>query len=119
MCVTMNAAAHFARPQAAPGLPLTDKDGKLLYDITWYDRSANTLWFKPGPSGFTDPSSQLYVTSVSSGQFSLGESSYLKLNGLKFKYLYYVHQYDNPTGVDVSNCEIKHAYHGIRHREQR
>jgi tetratricopeptide (TPR) repeat protein len=112
MCAAMNAAADFAHPQSAPGLPLTDKGGKLIYDITWYDQSTKTLWFKPGPSHVTDPSHQLYVTTSGSGQFSLA-GSYLKLNGLKFKYLCYFHQQDNPTGCDIHNCEIKHAYHGI------
>ena len=31
MCAPMHAADHFARPQAAPGIPLTDKGGKLKY----------------------------------------------------------------------------------------
>ena len=115
MCAAMHAAADFAHPQAAPGLPLTDDSGNLMYDITWYDRSTKTLWFKPGPSRVTDPSRQLYVTSTSSGQFSMA-GSYLKLNGLKFKYLYYFHQQDNPTGCDIHNCEIKHAYHGLCRR---
>ncbi len=113
MCAPMHAADHFARPQAAPGIPLTDQGGNLKFPITWYDRSTKTLWFKPGPSHVTDPSRQLYVTSGSSGQFSLGESSYLKLSGLKFKYLCYLHQYDYPTGCEIRNCEVKHAYQGI------
>ena len=112
MCAAMNAAADFALPQAAPGLPLTDKGGNLIYDITWYDRSTMTLWFKPGRARVTDPSRQLYVTSTGSGQFSIG-GSYLKLNGLKFKYLCYFHQQDNPTGCDIHNCQIKHADQGI------
>ena len=111
-CAPMNAAADFAHPQAAPGLRLTDDSGNLNYDITWYDRSAKTLWFKPGPSRVTNPSSQLYVTSTAGGQFSM-TGSYLKLNGLKFKYLYYFHQQDNPVGCHIHNCEIKHAYHGL------
>jgi hypothetical protein len=108
----MNAAADFAHPQSARGAPLTDQGGKLKYDITWYDRSTKTLWFKPGPSHVTDPSRQLYVTSGASGQFSMS-GSYVKFNGLKLKYLCMFHQQDNPTGCDISNCEIKHAYHGI------
>ena len=113
MCARMHAAEHFARPQAAPGIPLTDKGGNLKFPITWYDRNMMTLWFKPGPSRVTDPSNQLYVTSGASGQFSLGGSSYLKFTGLKFKYLCYLHQYDYPTGCEIHNCEFKHAYHGI------
>ena len=117
MCAPMNAAADFARPQAAAGLPLTDKQrqpGRMTSRGT--TESTKTLWFKPGPSRVTDPSRQLYVTSTSSGQFSLA-GSYLKLNGLKFKYLYYFHQQDNPTGCDINNCEIKHA--GRRNRRRR
>jgi hypothetical protein len=112
MCAAMNAAADFAHPQAAPGIRLTDANGSLAYDITWYDRGTKTLWFKPGPSRVNDPSSQLYVTSPSSGQFSLS-GSYLTLNGLKIKYLYYFHQQDKPTGCEINNCEIKHAGGGI------
>ena len=98
LCAPMNAATDFARPQSAPGLPLTDGSGKLTYDITWYDRSTKTLWFKPGPSHVTDPSRQLYVTSSSSGQFSLA-GSYVKLNGLKFEYLCSLHQQLQPDGL--------------------
>jgi len=112
MCARMNAPADFAHPQAAPGLPLTDKGGNLMYDITWYDRNAKTLWFKPGPSRVTNPHSQLYVTSGAAGQFSQA-GSFVRLNGLKFEYLCYFHQQDNPTGCDIHNCQIKHAYHGI------
>ena len=112
MCGSLYAAAHFARPQAAPGLPPADKDGNLAYDVTWYDPSTKTLWFKSGPSRVTDPSRQLYVTSTSSGQFST-EASYLKLKDLKFKYLYYFHQQNTPAGCDIENCEIKHAGGGI------
>ena len=45
--------------------------------------------------------------------------SYLKLNGLKFKYLCYLHQQDNPTGCDINNCEIKHASQRNMRRRQR
>ena len=112
MCVPMNAAADFAHPASASGLPLTDKRGNLIYDITWFDRKTKTLWFKAGPSRVTDPGRQLYVTSSSSGQFSQA-GSYLRFNGLKFKYLNYFHQQDNPTRCDIDNCEIKHASGGI------
>ncbi len=108
----MNAAADFARPQAAAGLPLTDKGGKLLYDITWFDRNTKTLWFKLGPSRVTDPNRQLYVTSTASGQFSL-DGSYVKLNGLKFEYLYFFHQQPYLTGCAICNCAIKHACGGF------
>ena len=111
-CAAMNASADFARPQAAPGVRLADGNGRLLYDITWFDRSAKTLWFKPGPSHVTDPSSQVYVTSSSSGQFSVA-GSYINLRGLKFKYLFFLHQQDNPMGCEISNCQIKHAGQGI------
>jgi hypothetical protein len=112
MCAAMHSAADFARPQAAAGLPLTDRGGKLRYDVTWYDRGTKTLWFKPGPSGVTAPSRQLYVTSPSSGQFSVA-GSYIKLSGLKFKYLFFFHQQNNPMDCDINNCEIKHAGGGI------
>ncbi len=112
MCVAMNAAADFAHPQAAPGVRLADGNGNLAYDITWYDRNTKTLWFKPGPSRITDPSRQLYVTSTTSGQFSV-DGSYLNLNGLKFEYLYLFHQQPNLTGCDMNDCEIKHAGGGI------
>ena len=110
MCVAAHTAADFADPKMAIGL--VDRSGELLYDITWYDRSSKTLWFKHGPSQVADPSRQLYVTSTSSGQFSL-VGSYIKLNGLKFKYLGYLHQQLVPRGCIISHCEIKHASGGI------
>ena len=86
--------------------------GKLLFDLTWYDRGTKTLWFKAGPSRVGDPGSQLYVTSSSSGQFSVS-GSYLRIHGLKIKYLFYFHQQDNPTEQEITNCEIKHGGGGI------
>ena len=112
MCVSMYTAADFAHPEAARGVRLADGKGNLAHDITWYDRSTKTLWFKPGPSRVTDPSRQLYVTGTTSGQFSL-VGSYLRLNGLKFEYLFYLHQQDNPTGCDIQDCAIKHAGGGL------
>jgi tetratricopeptide (TPR) repeat protein len=111
-CAPMHAAADFAYPQKAKGLPLSDENGNLIYDITWFDRDTKTLWFKAGRSHVTDPSSQLYVTSTSSGQFSI-EGSYTTLRGLKFEYLNYFHQQGNPMRCDIDRCEIKHAGGGI------
>ncbi len=111
-CAPMNAAADFAHPEQAKGLPLVNRDGRLIYDITWYDRETKALWFKPGPSRIADPSQQLYVTSSACGQFSI-TASHLKFDGLKFEYLLDIHQHDHPTDCDINNCQIKHALMGI------
>ena len=73
-CAAMHAATDFAHPQAAAGRPLTDKSGKLKYDITWYDREYQNALVKPGPSARHQPDRQLYVISTSCGQFSVAGS---------------------------------------------
>jgi tetratricopeptide (TPR) repeat protein len=112
VCASMHSAYDFARPQAAAGTRLTDNNGALAYDITWYDRGAKTLWFKPGPSHITDPSRELYVTSTSSSLFTLAASC-VRLKGLKFGYLGAFSQQPGYTGCELDHCEIKHTAGGF------
>ena len=86
-----NPAAAFASPSTSS--PLTDSNGNLQYDLTYYDVPNQTLYFKPG-SPIMDLDTELHIVSSASqfgffAQATPGYTSdvgYITLRGIFFHY---------------------------------
>ena len=78
--VSFDAASVFANPASVGGLCDTNASHTLLHDITWYDATNHTLYFKPKyGEAITDPDQQLHVVSSNTQNYFDGYTTILDM----------------------------------------
>jgi hypothetical protein len=94
--------------------PLSDSSGNLLYNLSWYNSSTGTLWFR-SPT-ITDPTSQVAMAPTNS-QFSIDVGSNYQFKDIDFRYCGYFHQQSGDSGIHVNTvidgCTFKYMSSGI------
>ena len=98
--VTGGPPAAFTAP--APGFYT---NGKLAYNLTWYNPATSQLWFKSNQiQAITDPATQCAVVS-SANQFNI-EGSWIVLDGLQVQDGMFGIHVESGTNVVVENCRV-------------